>query len=207
MAHQPPSAYPSAYPPQPVAKRRPSWVWFLVGGVLMMAGAVLAVVVLATFGIDVDRDDALFTASGTHDVIVPAHVRRGIFVVESDPNPQCNVTHTDGTRIDLEPPSSDYTYDEWMVVLEFDTGDGRLRFQCHDGADARIRIAMVPDRHDFVRVGILGAAVPAALGGIGFLVVLVTGILWYTRRPSPAYPPPPPGWHPPPPPNWPPPTP
>jgi hypothetical protein len=205
MPYQPHSAYPSAYPPQPVQKKRPSWVWFLVGGVIMAVGAVVAVVTLARFGIDLDRDDAVFEAKGSHVVEVPAHTRRGIFLVPTDPIPHCAVTHTDGTSIDLEPPASRFEYDEWEAEVVFDTGDGMLRFRCRGGADSLIRIAVVPERGDYVRVGILGVAVPLGLGGIGFLVVLVTGILWFARRPRPAYPAQPPGWQPPPPPpTWPP---
>jgi hypothetical protein len=205
MPYQPPSAYPSPYQPQPAAKRRPSWVWFLVGGIFMFAGAVLAVVTLAQFGIDVDRDDALFKAKGTHVVNVPEHTRRGIFLVPTEPIPHCTVTHADGTSIDLEPPASRFDTDEWEAELVFDTGDGTLRFRCRGAADSMIRIGVVPERDDYVRVGILGVAVPFALGGIGFLVVLINGILWYIRRPRPAYPAPPPGWQPPPPPpTWPP---
>jgi hypothetical protein len=179
-------------------------VWFLVGGLMMVAAAVIAAVVLARFGVQVDRDDAVFKAKGDQVVNVPADTRRGLFLVETEPIPRCNVTHADGTTIDLERPSSRFTYDEWSAEFVFDTGDGRLEFHCRGGGESLIRIAMVPEGKDYLRVGIWGVAVPAGLGGLGFLVVLVTGILWYTRRPRPAYPPPPPGWQPPPPPGWPP---
>lgn len=200
----PPSnpAYPSPYQPS-MPKRRPSWAWFLVGGVLMALGVVVAAVVLGRFAVAVDRDDALFRATGTHDVILPPHEHRGIFVVETDPMAHCNVTHTDGSTIDLEPPTSGFTYRGWLAVRVFDTGDGMIRFQCRRGGAARIRIAMVPEHGDYVRARVFGLAVPGGLVGIGFLVVLINGILWFVRRPATTYPPPPPGWQPPPP-GWPP---
>lgn len=179
------SPYPSPYGTPRATKKRPGWIWFVVGGVLVAVAVVVAGVTLGRFGIDVARSDAVFDASGSHDVTVPAHTRRGVFLVESDPVPRCSITHADGSTVPLERPDSRFTYERWVAEAVFDTGDGTLHFECAGGVGARIRIAQVPDDSDFARVGIVGVLVPLAIGGAGLLVLLVTTILWITRRPQP----------------------
>jgi hypothetical protein len=178
-------------------------VWFLVGGLLMAAAAVIAGVTFVRLGLDIAHDDAVFRASGTHTVTVPAHAERGLFVVEGNPIPRCRVSDSSGAPVEFRVPDTRFTFNGWEAVRLFDTANGTLTFDCSQGGSGQFRIGRVPDGDELTRAGVIGFFVPLAVGGTGFLVVLVTGILFYTRRPTTAYAAPPPGW-PPPPSAWPP---
>jgi hypothetical protein len=196
MPYRPHSAYPSPYPPPSAVKKRPSWVWFVVGGLMMAAAAAIAVVTIVRIGLDISRSDAIFNASGAHTVTVPAGVERGLFIEGGNRLPRCDVSDSSGTPLDIRRPDSRFTFNEWVAVRVLDTGDGTLRFDCARGQVGQIRIAQVPSDGDLARAGVFGFFVPLLVGGIGFVMVLVTGILFYTRRPTAAYAPPP-GWQPP----------
>jgi hypothetical protein len=184
-----PSPYP-ALPPIPV-KKRPGWWWFVVGGVLMLAAAVVFGIALARFLQTIAHTDARFPAAGVHRVELPAHVRRGVYGIEVEPRPRCSATDGSGAPIRFQAPDDRFTYDQWVALVTFDTGDGHLTFTCSDrGGVTDLRVAQVPSGDDFARLGLVGVGVPLLLGGAGFLVVLVTGILWFTRRtqrPVPTY--------------------
>ena len=208
MPYRPHSTYTSPYQPQAVVKKRPSWVWFGVGGLLMLVAAVIAGVTFIRLGLDISRTDAVFPASGVHAVSVPAGTERGLFVEEGRRLPRCSVSDTSGNPLQFRRPDSRFTYNQWVAVRIFDTGNGSLQFDCGQGQPGQLRIARVPTEGDFARAGILGFFVPLVVGGIGFVVVLVTAILFFTRRRPGGTPGPPPGappgWQPAPQPTWPP---
>jgi hypothetical protein len=199
MPYRPHSEYPSPYPAMvPPAKKRPSLAWFAVGTVLVVIAAVLFGLAVARFVRDIAHADAVFHASGTHQVTLPANAERGLFVREGRPLPRCQVSDGSGSPLQFRRPGEQFTYGDWIAVREFTTGDGNLTFTCPGGGRGQIRIAEVPSGSDFARLGLLGVLLPLGLGGAGFVVLLVTAILWFSRRPSapPGAPPgpgPPPG--------------
>jgi hypothetical protein len=203
-----PYQQPSAYPPAPVVKKRPSWLWFVGGGLMMVAALVIAALTFIPLGLDIRRDDGVFPASGTHAVTVPAGAERAVFIRDGDPVPRCNVSDGSGTPLQFRSPDSRFTYNDWVAVWVFDTGDGSLRVHCARDQVGEVRIAQIPSDGDLARAVVLGFVVPLVVGGIGFLMVLVTGILFFTRRRRSGQPGPPPGappgWQPAPPQNWPP---
>src|SRR5262245_61278108 len=73
MPYQPHSEYQSPYaaPPPPV-KRRPSAAWFAVGGVLLLVAIVAFGISIYHFVRTIANDDAVFSATGTHAVTLPA---------------------------------------------------------------------------------------------------------------------------------------
>ena len=198
LPYQPHSEYRSPYDaPSPPTKKRPSAAWFVVGGVLMVAAAVVFGIAIAHFVRDISHTDAVFRASGSHAVTLPAGTERGLYVPEGRPIPTCQVTDGSGAALQFRQPDGRFTYGEWVAVRVFDTGDGNLVFACGGGVGGRIRIASVPTGDDFAWLGIVGILLPLGVGGLGFVVVLVTSILWYSRRPrqpvleygAPGYPP------------------
>ena len=186
MPYRPHSEYRSPFDlPQRGQKKRPSVAWFVVGGVLMAAAVAVFAIGVAGFARTVTHTDAVFRAAGTHAITLPAGTERGLFVPEGRPIPACQVTDGSGAALHFRAPEERFTYGTWIAVRIFETGDGRLVFSCPLGAGGRIRVAEVPSGEDFARFGFLGVLIPLGLGGLGFVVVLVTGILFYTRRPQP----------------------
>src|SRR4051812_1974535 len=204
MPYRPHSEYPSPYQPQAVVKKRPSWVWFLVGGLLMVAAAVIAGVTFIRLGLDISRTDAVFPASGVHAVNLPADSQRGLYIEEGHTLPRCNVSDSSGNPLQFRRPDSRFTYNQWVAVRVFDTGSGSLQFDCGQGQSGQLRIAQVLTDGDLARAGVIGFFVPLVIGGIGFVIVLVTAILFFTRRRQNGPPGPPPGWQPAPAQAWPP---
>src|SRR3954452_14937581 len=191
LPYQPHSEYrpPSALPPTP-AKPRPSAAWFAVGGVLLVAGGGVFGGAMYQFVRTLAHDDAVFPATGSHAVALPPGSERGLFVPEGRPIPLCQVSDGSGAALHFRGPRERFTYGEWVAVRVFDTGDGNLVFSCAPGAGGEIRIAQIPSGGDFARLGFLGLLLPLGLGGLGFIVLLVTTGLWIVRRPQqpgPAY--------------------
>jgi hypothetical protein len=207
LPYQPHSEYRPPYDgPSTPTKKRPSAAWFVVGGVLMVGAAVVFGIAIAHFVRDIRHTDAVFRATGSHAVTLPAGTDRGLYVPEGRPIPPCQVTDGSGAPLHFRQPDGRFTYGEWVAVRVFDTGDGNLVFTCGGGVGGRIRIASVPSGDDFAWLGVVGVLLPLGVGGLGFVVVLVTSVLWYSRRPrqpvlgygaAPGYPPTyPPGYPP-----------
>jgi hypothetical protein len=187
MPYAGPSPYPSA-PPVPVQKRPRGW-WFVLGVSLVIVSIAAFAVSIAGFLRTFAHTDAQFPDDGRHQVVVPAHVERGLYVLADVSRPSCSARDGTGARIRFHRPGSDFTYNGWIAVATFDTGDGRLSFSCRspDVIDA-VRIAAVPNRHDVARLALIGIGLPLLIGGAGVLFLIVATILWFTRRPMPATP-------------------
>jgi hypothetical protein len=193
--------------PYAAQRRRPRAWWFVLGGGLMLAALIVFAVTVASFVHELAHTDARFAAEGTHQVVLPAHDERGLFVDDLGPlgNP-CTARDDRGGRVAMRLTDDGDDVNGWVLVARFDTGDGHLTFSCDGGGDGGggggrdVRIAAAPDGSDLARLGLLGAVVPGLLGFAGFVVVLVTGILWVSRRrppPPPPYVPPGPPYTPP----------
>jgi len=168
-----------------VVKKRPRVWWFAVGGVLLVAAVVVFAISIAQFIHSVSHTDARFPGQGEHAVSLPAHVQRGLYVAEDLPPAQCTAKDASGAPVSFQSPDGTFTYDGWVAKATFDTGDGHLTFTCDGPAGTEVRVAAVPSNHDFIRLGLLGIGLPLLLGGVGFVILLVTTILWFTRRPAP----------------------
>lgn len=188
IPYRPHSAYPGSAPPPPgAAKPRPSAAWFAVGGVLLLVAAIffgVAVVRLVhTFG----HTDAEFSGPGPLELSVTPDVQRALYVKGRF---RCRAVDSSGTAVQFRTPTGTATYGEWHWRATFDTGTGRLEFRCHGPGSARI--STVPDVGTVLSTLVLGILLPLVLGGLGFVVLLVTTVLWITRRPTlppPAVPP------------------
>ncbi|MDO9458019.1 hypothetical protein [Nocardioides sp.] len=180
MSHPP-------YAPVPVPpKPRPRARWFVVGGALL----VLAVAVFAGSFVVILRpltqeDGIVAAGDGPVTVAVPPGEERALFTRAGEPA-ECTVTDAEGERVELEPVTGDFTYDEWTADDRFDTGAGDVVLDCTSTvAGAEVRVGQAPSTGAFVvglLVGILGSI---ALGLAGFVVLLVTGILYVVRPPRP----------------------
>jgi hypothetical protein len=196
MPYRPHSEYrPPNAPPVTVSKPRPSAAWFAVGGAMMVVATIVFVIAVVGLVRSIAHTDAEFASTGTHQVTLPASTQRAVFVVRGQPTAACTAVDGSGASVDFRRPSEEFTYNDWVAVRVFDTGDGQLTFTCGPGRVGEIRIARDLGGGDIARLGFFGILFPFALGGAGFVVVVITTILWFTRRP--VLPPgPPAGWSP-----------
>ncbi len=202
MPYRPHSEYPSPYASTPQVKKRPSGAWFGVGAVLLLVAGVVFGITIFRFVRDIAHADAVFQASGVHQVTVPPGTERAVFVSQGQRVARCTAQSSQGLPVLFRRPSEQFTYGDWVAVRVFDSGDGRITFTCPTRGVGEIRIGEIPSENDFARVGFLGILLPMGLGGIGFVILLVTTILWISRRPTAPPPGPPPGWQSGPPPGW-----
>jgi hypothetical protein len=184
-------------PPPPRPRRRVSgWWWGLGVGLLVVA----AVLVGAGAGIAISfmrSADASFPMQGTHRVELPAHTRR--MVIGDGTTESCIGREWHGPRIAFRALGA--AHPESLTASDFatfDTGDGHLVFRCFGSATDTVWVLPVPDRGRVVTVVLLTLALPALLGAAGFVVLLVTTLVWFSRRPQPYAGPPASGAPPPP---------
>jgi hypothetical protein len=196
MPYRPHSEYPSPYswPPTPV-KKRPSVAWFVVGGVLLLVAGVVFGIAIFRFVREVSHADAVFPASGVHQVSLPAGTERAVFVPRGQRVSPCMVTTaTGGAPVQLRRPTDDFSWQAWVATRVFDTGDGNVTFTCPGHGHGQIRIGKVPSEGDLAALGFIGVLLPLALGGAGALILIVTTVLWIKRRPTAPPPGALPGW-------------
>jgi hypothetical protein len=196
MPYRPHSEYPSPYswPPPPV-KKRPSAAWFAVGGVLVLVAGIVFGIAIFRFVRQVSHADAVFPASGVHQVTLPAGTERAVFVPRGQRVSPCLVTTaTGGAPVQLRRPTNDFGWQDWQATRVFDTGDGNVTFTCPAHGHGEIRIGKVPSEGDLAALGFIGVLLPLALGGIGALILILTTVIWIKRRPTAPPPGAPPGW-------------
>jgi hypothetical protein len=172
-------------PPKP-PKPRPSAAWFGVGGLLVLAGAVVGVVLFVRiFSAGFLSVEATIPADGlVHEVTVDAGGDRFLWEPENG-RAECVVRDAaTGGTITLEPVDGTFTRsgssEAWQALARFDPGSGRLSVTCSpEEGPAQIGPALVVE--DFVLRVLLAIVVPMVLGGIGLAVLIGTGLLWVVR--------------------------
>lgn len=184
--------YISATPlPPPEPKKRPSAVWFVVGALLVVAGAVAGVVLFVRiFSAGFLDVEATIPADGAaHQVSVGTDGDRFLWEPQYGAADCTLVDVSTGGTVSLEPVNGTFTRsynaDAWQAVARFDPGSGRLSVTCSaEEGPAQIGPAIVVE--DFVIRILLAIAVPLVLGGLGLAVLIGTAILWATRPERPA---------------------
>ncbi|MEO9324912.1 hypothetical protein ABFT23_15565 [Nocardioides sp. C4-1] len=178
-------SYP-AYGPPPRRKYRPRARWFVVGGVLLVLAVVVFVAALVWVLRPLTQEDAVFAAAdGPVTLDLPADERRGIYQRDGEPV-RCTAATPDGATIEVSRVTADVTYDEWTAVEQLTTGDGGVVLTCESDVEgAEVRVAGVPSTGGIVAGVVVGVVGPLLLGGAGFVVLLVTTILWATRPARP----------------------
>ncbi|WP_161962364.1 hypothetical protein [Nocardioides speluncae] len=131
--------------------------------------------------------DGTFVVGEAVSVTSPAHQKRMLFVDKSaSSDPDCTVIDGTGSARDLEELGVRVTVDNgdgvWRGLASFDSGDGDLTVTCTGEAETLMRIGPPAGPIDVLKVmfPIFGSLV---LGGIGGLILVVTGIRYATRRP------------------------
>lgn len=176
-------------PPPVPAKVRPSGWWFALGGGLLVAavasGIGLFVWTLSSFlGVD-----ASVSADGDpHQVTIDHDGDLMLWVAETVVPPECRVVDTaTGTELQQRDPTGEFRREvpgegDWIgfaVVpgaVEVEVTCSRL-----GTPSEQVEIGPAPSLGSFGLGLLLTIAVPLVLGGLGLVVLLVTGILWSTR--------------------------
>jgi hypothetical protein len=178
--------------PVPPRKPRPSGWWFALGGTLIVAAVAAGIGLFVWTLSGFLHTDVSFRADGQpHRVSVGTDGDRMLWFDETTTLPHdCVVVDTaTGDEVRLESVTGEYrrpnaTMGDWIGARRFDPGSGELEVSCTSRHDsATVEIGKAPQIASFVG-GILSAIlVPLVLGGTGFVVILVTGILFATRGP------------------------
>jgi hypothetical protein len=180
--YQPHSAYPGTpVPAAPGAKPRPSAAWFGVGITLILVAAVFAGVGIGRLVHTVTHREAEFSGAGLHRVTLTPHATRAVFLQTDARHFRCTAVDGSGQRVRFDRPDGTTSYGTWRWAATFDTGDGRLTFRCTSRGEGTVRIQGLPSVGMVFSTLFLGILLPLLLGGAGFVVLLVTTILWIAR--------------------------
>jgi hypothetical protein len=179
--------YISATPePAKPAKARPSKVWFLVGGLLVVAGIVAGIVLFVRiFTSGLLSVEATIEPDGTpHVVTVDTDGDRFLWEPQYG-SADCTVADADtGGTIMLEPVNGTFTRevnaDAWQAVATFDPGSGHLSVTCSP-AEGPAQIGPALEVEAFVLKIITAIVVPLLLIGLGLAVLIGVGILFASR--------------------------
>ena len=177
-------------PPRPPQKPRPSGWWFVLGGGLMLVGLAVGVTAFVLLFRGLLTTDASVPVDGeSHRVSVPTDGDRLLWADARAQRPHCTVTDREsGREIPLEGTTGDFERNGQAAVRSFDSGSGDLDIACEGDPGTEVEIGPAPSIPSFVG-GVLAAVLaPLLLGGAGFVIVLVTGVLRSTRPERPKLP-------------------
>ena len=188
----PPPPYAAPLAPQPPRRRRPSGWWFVVGGGLILAGIAIGVGLFVWTVKGFVKTDATVRADGRpHIVLLEPEEQKMLWVHEYDAARCSIVDRATGDEVAYSPVSGSLTRstggDEWVGDRRFDSGSGQLEVTCNrSGGPAQIGPA--PRVGAFVGGILAMILIPLALGGMGLVVLIVTGVRFATgepRKPQP----------------------
>ena len=179
--------YISATPePARPPKARPSRVWFLVGGLLVVASVVAGIVLFTRiFSSEIMSVEATIQPIGQpHEVAVDTDGDRFLWEPQYG-EADCTIRDTDtGGAVTLMPVDGTFTRsvdgDAWQAVATFDPGSGRLTVVCSpEAGPAQIGPALEVEA--FVLRLLTAILVPLLLGGLGLAVLIAVTIMYVTR--------------------------
>ena len=185
-------------PPQPYTpyaasapKPRPGALWFVLGAVLMLLGIVIGMVVITTAVRAATAEDGVITANGQAAALAsPANRSRMLFVQSGHAPPDCDLVDGSGQALLKRTIVDTITVttggQDWRAFAQIDSsGDGAITIVCRPVTNdvAQVRVGQPVDTASLEGTVLAGVGVILALGGAGFLVLLVTTILWLARKP------------------------
>lgn len=192
----PPPSQPYAQPYSPYERppgKRPRALWFAVGAVLVALGLGIGFAVIVNAVRDATRTDGVITADGNPaSIAAPPNETRMLFVESGHVAPNCVLTDGSGQQLLMRAIFGDSTVttggSEWKAFSQIDSsGDGNIAITCTPtavGDVARIRLGEPLDVASVGGAVLAGVGAILVLGGAGFVILLVTTILWFTRKPQ-----------------------
>lgn len=183
-----PGYQPYGAPPPPPQRRRPSAWWFVLAAGLMVAGVAVGVTILVLTVKSFTETDATIPADGQpHQVSVDTDQDRIVWIDDDEP-PSCTIVDLETGREVTYTGGADASYTksngsgDWEGDQTFDPGSGELEVTCEE-AGGPIQIGPAPEFKEFFGGIAIGIFVPFFLGGVGFLMLIVVGVLFATGRP------------------------
>jgi hypothetical protein len=156
----------------------------------MVAGIVIGVLVLVLTIRGFLKTDATIDVDGeTHSVTVPTDGDRILWFDQTTTDPTCVIVDREsGDEITLHDPDADYSRDfgtigEQLGAFTFDPGSGKLGVTCSPDLQTVVEIGPSPDFSSFFGGIAVGILVPFFVGGVGFVLLIVVGVLYATGRP------------------------
>lgn len=187
MSHppQPPYGAPPPYLPPPRPKRRrPSGWWFVVGAVLMVTGIAVGITVIVLTVKGFTETDATIRADGQPVRISVATDRdRMVWNHPGEPDACTIVDVESGAEVTTSGPGASFTKSggsgSWEGVRTFDPGSGELEITCPE-TGGEIQVGPAPEFGSFFGGIAAGILIPLLLGGGGFVMLIVVGVLYAT---------------------------
>lgn len=192
MSQPTPPPYGAPIPPrqtaqQPQRRRRPSGWWFVVGGGLVVAAVAVGIGLFVwTISAFLSTDATIDADGRPHEVSVGADGERMLWL-EDGFDQRCEIVdRATGKPMVLRPVGGDFTRSDgsgdFGGAARFDPGSGQLRVTC-EGSDGTVLIGPAPRIGAFVGGVFAMILIPLALGMLGLLVLIVTGVLFTTGAP------------------------
>ena len=159
----------------------------MAGAVLLLVGIAIGVVSLVTTLRGFTEVDAEVPADDQpHAVTVDTDRDRMLWAREGTSS-DCTVVDTaTGAAVTLRPVVASYTKSDgsggWEGESVFDPGSGKLEVTC-SSAGSDVEVGPAPQLGKFVGGLLLTVLVPLLVGGAGFVMLVVVGVLWLTGRP------------------------
>lgn len=160
----------------------------MVGAGLVVAAVAIGVFLFVTTIQAFIHTDAEIPADGQpHRVSVDTDGDRMVWVIDVE-RPDCTIidVETGDPVVATGNPIAEYTKssdgEEWLGDYTIDPGSGDLEVTCQQ-TGGPIQIGPAPQFGDFFGSIALAIVVPLLLGGAGFLVLIVVGVLYATGRP------------------------
>jgi hypothetical protein len=177
-------------PPRTPTRVRPSAWWFALGGGLLVAAVVSGFALFAwTLSGFLSTDSSVPVDGAPHPVAVEHDDDLMLWADETVVTPTCTVVDVaTGTTLPQRRPTGEFRRSvdgegDWLGVAVVDGGVNELQVTCEQPSTpvATVEIGPVPHLGSFGLGLAATIVVPLLLGGLGLLVLLVTGILWSTR--------------------------
>ena len=186
------------YPPAPPRKPPPSLWWFALPGVLFVGALATFIVLLIATVSNAHETEGWAAVDGReHVVTLGSQDTHTVLVDQRAANPNCSVTESDGTPIELRPFGASFTRSsgdgDFRAAWNFDNATGEVLIRCQPaGPGPTTRVMIGPEIELGAFVGGIFATVliPMALGTFGLLALIILIVVRVTRtRPagSPTY--------------------
>jgi hypothetical protein len=160
----------------------------LAGGLIVAGVAIGVTVLVLTIRGFLATDATIEVDARPHTVSVPTDGDRMLWFDSDVTDPTCEIVDTaSGDRITLHDPDADYTREDGDLdqhgAFTFDPGSGDLQVTCSPALSTVVEIGPSPDFGSFFGGLAIGIFLPFFLGGIGFVMLVVVGVLFATGRP------------------------
>jgi hypothetical protein len=153
----------------------------------MLVGLVVGVTLFVMIFRGILETDTSVPVDGeSHTVSVPTDGDRMIWAETLGERPQCTVIdRSSGQEVRLEATNGDFERNEQIGVRTFDPGSGDLDITCTGEPGTEIEVGPAPSITGLVGGIVAAVGIPLLVGGSGFLIVVITGILFVSRPPRP----------------------